>query len=108
MDSVLIKLNMREQFSSLKNPHTCIVFYQLLQRIKLRSGCDIVSTVVKFSDFVVFHIVTPHLIPITNREGISTWRGKWTLLLYPSQNTAQEKCYINNNIHTFSSFTLSY
>lgn len=55
---------------------TCVVFDELLQRVKLRSRSDVVSPVVELANLVVFHIVTFGFVPVSYGEGISTWR-RW-------------------------------
>lgn len=43
------------------------MFHQFLQSLKLRSSGDVITAIVKLSDFVVFHVVALHLVPVSYR-----------------------------------------
>lgn len=40
---------------------------ELLQRLKLSPGGDVVASVVKLTDLIVFHVITFNIIPILYR-----------------------------------------
>lgn len=42
--------------------------YKLLKGFKLGPGGNIVSTIVKFANFIMFDVVSFHIIPVTDRK----------------------------------------
>lgn len=42
------------------------MLYKLLKGFKLGPSCDIVSAIVKLANFVMFDVVSFHIIPITD------------------------------------------
>lgn len=48
------------------------MFDQFLQCLKLSSCGDVVATVIKLADFVVLHIVTLQIIPVTYGERVGS------------------------------------
>lgn len=53
---------------------TCVVLHQLLQRLKLGPGGDIISAVVQLADLVVFDVVALHLIPVPDGQRVGTFK----------------------------------
>lgn len=53
---------------------TRVVFDQLLQGVKLHPGGDVVAATVQLADLVVFDVVSFGFLPVSDGEGISTWR----------------------------------
>lgn len=53
---------------------TCVVLDQLLQRLKLGPGGDIIATVVQLADLVVFDVVALHLIPVPDGQRVGTFK----------------------------------
>lgn len=45
---------------------------QLLKSFKLCPSCDIISTIVKFTNLIMFDMISFHIIPVSNRQGIGT------------------------------------
>lgn len=45
---------------------------QLLKSFKLCPSCDIISTIVKFTNLIMFDMISFHIIPVTDRQGIGT------------------------------------
>ena len=49
------------------------MLYKLLKCFKLGPGGDIIPTVVKFANFIMFDMVSFHIIPVTDGKRIGTW-----------------------------------
>lgn len=60
---------------------TRVVFDQLLQGVELHAGGDVVAAAVQLADLVVFDVVAFGFLPVSDGEGISTWRRERRLLL---------------------------
>lgn len=52
------------------------MFHQLLQRLKLGPGGDVITTVVKLANLVVFDVVSLHLVPVPDRQRVGTFSKK--------------------------------
>lgn len=57
---------------------TCIVFYQLLDSVKLRPCGDVVATVVQLADFIMLDMVPFVVVPVTDGQRVSTWEKRVT------------------------------
>lgn len=59
---------------------TCIVLYQLQYSVKLGPRGDVVATVVEFANLIMLDVVPFVVIPVTDRQRVSTWvkRVKWS------------------------------
>lgn len=53
---------------------TWVMLHKLLEGFKLGPGCDIVSTIVKFANFIMFDMVSFHIIPIPDGKWVGTWQ----------------------------------
>lgn len=51
---------------------TCVMFHQLLHAVKLGPCGDVIATVVQFADLIVLNVVSLVVIPVTNRQRVST------------------------------------
>lgn len=51
---------------------TCVMLHQLLHGVKLGSCGDVIATVVQFADLIVLNVVSLVVVPVTNRQRVST------------------------------------
>lgn len=47
---------------------TCIMLNKLLNCVELRAGCDVISTIVQFSNLIVLYMIPLIVIIVTNGE----------------------------------------
>lgn len=47
---------------------TRVMLDQLLKGLKLNSSGDVISPTVQFTDFIMFHVVPLHIVPVTDRQ----------------------------------------
>ena len=52
---------------------TRVVLYELLQRLKLGPGGDVVASTVQLSDLVVFDMISLDVVPVLDGEGVGPW-----------------------------------
>lgn len=58
---------------TVERQHTCVMFHQLLECLKLGPSCDVITTVVQLPNLVVFDIVSLHIVPVPDRQGVGTF-----------------------------------
>lgn len=47
---------------------TRVMLDQLLKGLKLSSSGDVISSTVQFTDFIMFHMVPFHIVPVPDRQ----------------------------------------
>ena len=52
---------------------TRVVLHQLLERLKLGPGGDVVTSTVQLANFIVFDVVSLDVIPVLDGEGVGPW-----------------------------------
>lgn len=50
---------------------TCVVLHQLLHRVKLGPGGDVVAAVVQLADLVMLDVVSLVVVPVTDGQRVS-------------------------------------
>jgi len=49
------------------------VLHELLERLKLGPGGDVVASTVQLADLVVFDVVSLDIVPVLDGEGVGPW-----------------------------------
>lgn len=49
------------------------MLYELLQRLKLGPGGDVVASTVQLANLVVFDVISLDVVPVLDGEGVGPW-----------------------------------
>lgn len=53
--------------------YTWVVLNQLLQRVKLSPGGDVVTATIQLADLIMLDVVAFHIVPVSYGQGKGTW-----------------------------------
>ena len=62
---------------SLWSFYTWVVLNQLLQRVKLSSGSDVVAATIQFADLIMFDVIAFDIVPVPYGQGEGTCGERW-------------------------------
>lgn len=79
---------------------TCIVLYQLLYSVKLGPRGDVVATVVEFANLVMLDVVPFVVIPVTDRQRVSTCEESEAVPLVPPGVRFYMYMWFNTSVET--------
>lgn len=66
---------MNENISEKRSFYTWVVLNQLLQRVKLSPGGDVVAATVQLADLIMLDVVSFHIVPVSYGQGEGPWGG---------------------------------